>query len=182
MDHFREEVVVKHNRIIDDILYVLSWVVLVFSGFMGMIMVSGSLSSIGMGQFDFISLLLGLFFAACCVLLYLFNNRLRTEYEYTFTNGDLDFAQVFNNAKRKSLGGLKVRNIEAFGPVASGAFNRYINMDGVKQRRWFLNRGAELYFFYWVKNGEKNMIIFEPSQEMVKDIRFYLPQNAYQEH
>ena len=29
MDHFMEEVVVKHNRTFDDVLYVLAWIMLV---------------------------------------------------------------------------------------------------------------------------------------------------------
>ena len=32
MDHFMEEVVVKHNRTFDDVLYVLAWIMLVIIG------------------------------------------------------------------------------------------------------------------------------------------------------
>lgn len=181
MDHFLEEVVVKHNRIVDEILYGLSWVVLVLTALVGVSNLSAFVSTMFI-QFDLFTLLFGLINGGIAVALFLFNNRLRTEYEYTFTNGDLDFAQVFNNQKRKNLGSLKIRNVEAFGPVASGAFNRYINMKEIKQNRWFLNRGAELYFFFWQKDGKKNIIICEPSAEMVKNIRLYLPQGAYQEH
>ncbi len=38
MDHFMEEVVVKHNRTFDDILYVLSWIMLVIFGLFGLLM------------------------------------------------------------------------------------------------------------------------------------------------
>ena len=114
--------------------------------------------------------------------IFLFRGRLRTEYEYNFTNGDLGFAAVYNNMKRKNLGNLNVKTVEAFGPVASGAFNRYISMQGVKQTRWFLNRDGNLHFFFFQKEGVKKVIIFEPSPEMVEDIKLYLPRGVYQEH
>lgn len=127
-------------------------------------------------------LILGLISVASCVLLFLFRGRLRTEYEYNFTNGELSFAAVYNNVKRKSLGNLNVKTVEAFGPVNSGAFNRYINMQGVKQTRWFLNRDGNLHFFFFQKNGNKRVIIFEPSPDMVADIKLYLGHGVYQEH
>ena len=115
------------------------------------------------------------------VLLFLRRDRLRTEYEYTFTNGDLDFAQVFNNQKRKTLGTMRVKNVEAFGPVDSNGFRKLINMPGLKRRNWFLNRDAKLYYFYYQKESAKNIIILEPSEELVDMIRKYLPHGAYQE-
>ena len=110
-----------------------------------------------------------------------FHDKLLTEYEYTFTNGALDFAEVYNNKKRKSLGSLNVKNVEAFGKVTSSSFQRYLNMPGIKRMNWFLNRDAELYYFYFTKESDKKMIILEPSEEMVGYIRQYLPNGAYRE-
>ena len=59
------------------------------------------------------------------------------EYEYTFTNGIMDFAQVFNNRKRKPLGTMNIRNVEACGMVSSGSFRRYLNTPGVVRLNWF---------------------------------------------
>ena len=176
MDHFMEEVVVKHNRTFDDILYVLSWIMLVIFGLFGLLMLQTLLY-----QFSVPALIETVIFSGGAVLLFLFKDRLKTEYEYTFTNGDLDFAQVFNNQKRKSLGSLKVRNVEAFGPVNGKSFQRYITMPDVKKNNWFLNRGSELYFFYFQKENNKRIIILEPSEEMVSYIKQYLPHGAYQE-
>ena len=46
---------------------------------------------------------------------------------------------------------------------------------------WFLNREAELYFFYFTKDTDKKMIILEPSEEMVSYIREYVPRSAWRE-
>ena len=128
------------------------------------------------------SLLVGLVAAGLAVLLFFFRDRLRTEYEYTFTNGELDFAQVFNNNKRKNLGSRKVKGVDAFGKVASGSFQRYLSMPETKQIRWYLNREAELYYFFYQKEGKKSILVFEPSEEMVRLIRLYLPRGVEQQN
>ena len=43
MDHFMEEVVVKHNRTFDDVLYVLAWIMLVIFGLLGLLMLQSLL-------------------------------------------------------------------------------------------------------------------------------------------
>ena len=119
-------------------------------------------------------------FGGAAVLLFLRKDQIKMEYEYTFTNGQMDFAQVFNNKKRKNLGTMNVRNVEACGLVASGSFQRYINMPGVKRTNWFLNREAELFYFYFQKDSNKRIIIIEPSEEMIGLIKKYIPQGVWQ--
>lgn len=176
MDHFLEEVVIKQKNAINKIMYYFSWVVMILAA----LFASMTLSSLSM-QFNWMSLVMMLVSAGIAVYIWFFHDRLLTEYEYTFTNGALDFAEVYNNKKRKSLGSLNVRNVEAFGKVNSDSFNRYLNMPGLKRMNWFLNREAELYYFYFTKDTDKKMIILEPSEEMVSYIRQYLPQGAYRE-
>ena len=176
MDHFLEEVVVKHKNTLNRILYYFSWVVMVFAA----LVASMTLSSLTM-QFNWFSVVVILLSAGIAVYTWFFHDRLLTEYEYTFTNGALDFAEVYNNKKRKSLGSLNVRNVEAFGKVSSSSFQRYLNTPGIKRMNWFLNREAELYYFYFTKEPDKKMIILEPSEEMVGYIRQYLPHGAYRE-
>lgn len=176
MDHFLEEVVVKQKNTVNRILYAFSWVIIIGSA----LIASLTLGTISM-NFNWLSVATVLVFAGIAVYVYFFHDKLLTEYEYTFTNGSLDFAEVYNNKKRKSLGSLNVRNVEVFGKVNSEAFKRYLNMPGVKKYNWFLNREAELYFFYFTKESEKKMIILEPSEQMVSYIRQYLPAGAYRE-
>jgi len=55
--------------------------------------------------------------------------------------------------------------------VASGSFNRYLSVPGVNRLNWFLNRGADLFYFYFSKEGKKTLLVIEPSQEMLDLIR-----------
>ena len=70
---------------------------------------------------------------------------------------------------------------EAFGKVTSSSLQRELSMPGIKRMNWFLNREAELYYFYFTKDTDKKMIILEPSEEMVENIRKYLPNGAWRE-
>ena len=176
MDHFMEEVVVKRNNVLNRLLYYFSWVVMILCALLAA-MTLGTLTT----NFHWMSLVIIALTGGMAAYTYFFHDRLLTEYEYTFTNGALDFAEVYNNKKRKSLGSLNVRNVEAFGKVSSGSFQRYLNMPGIKRMNWFLNRDAELYYFYFAKDTEKKMIILEPSEELVGYIKQYLPRGVYQE-
>lgn len=174
MDHFHEEVVVKRNRAFNDILFALSNVAMIICALLAFMTLSSLL-----GNFNLFNLLFVLVNGAIAFLLFLYRDRLRTEYEYTFTNGDLDFAKVFNNQKRKTLGTMRVKNVDAFGPVDSEGFRKIINMPELKRRNWFLNRGANLYYFYYQKENAKNVIVLEPSDELVDMIKKYLPMGVY---
>lgn len=175
MDHFLEEIVIRRKRALTELLYYLSNGIMVLSALIGMWMLTNLLSN-----FSLMALVITLVFSGGAVLLYLYRDRLRTEYEYTFTNGELDFAQVFNNQKRKNLGTMRVKNVEAFGVVDSNQFRKLINMPGLVRKNWFLNRDADLYYFYYQKESARNVVVFEPSQEMVTTIKKYLPHGVFQ--
>lgn len=174
MDHFLEEVVIRRNRALTELMYYLSNVLMVLFGLIGFWMISTIFSA-----FSVPVLVMTVLFVGIAVLLYLYRDRLRAEFEYTFTNGDLDFAQVFNNQKRKNLGTMRVKNVESFGPVSSEQFRKLINMPAIKRRNWFLNRDSELYYFYYQKEGARTIIVMEPSREMVDMVKKYLPHGVF---
>ena len=174
IDHFMEEIVVKRRKGMQDVTYYLATVMMVLLGVLGF----STLSTLMMG-FSIPGVIMVVVFLGLTVLLFLRKDRIRTEYEYTFTNGELDFAQVYNNQKRKSLGTMRVKNVEVFGAVNSEGFRKMVNMPGLERKNWFLNRDAELYYFYYQKDNKKTMIVLEPSPEMVDMIKKYLPQGAF---
>ena len=177
MDRFLEEVVKKRNRGMDEVMYYLSWVLLIVCAVLGFMSLQMMLYSFNLG-----TIIPTVVFIAIAVYLFMTHDKFRTEYEYTFTNGSLDFAMVFNNKKRKSLGSLNVAKVDAFGKVQSGSFRRHTQNKEVKHLRWFLNRDSELYYLAFSKEGKKSVIVFEPSEEMVGYIKHYLPYGAHQEN
>lgn len=180
MDQFREEVVSKHNKGMQTVAYIAANLLWFFLAVYAFLAFQSITLSCGQGQFDAISLVFFAVPAGLAVLIFLNKDKVRTEYEYTFTNGQMDFAQVYNNKKRKSLGTMNLRNVEACGLVSSGSFHRYIGMQGIKRTNWFLNRDAQLLYFYFQKEGLKRIIIIEPSEEMIDMIKKALSQGAWQ--
>ena len=176
MDNYREEIVIKHNRAGNNILYALLCIIMVLSGAMALLYIS----QITFSQNILMTIVFTVVYGGIAFLIWWKKDMLRLEYEYTFTNGQMDFAQVFNNKKRKNLGTMNLKNVEALGLVNSGSFNRYINMKGIKRDNWFVNRDAQLFYFYFSKDSVKRIIIIEVSDEMLALIKRYAAPGAYQ--
>ena len=182
MDRFLEEAVSKRKRALDELLYYMSWVLMIFCTLIGVSSVYSLPTAFGVEGALIPALVLTVIPLGIAIYLWIIHDRFRTEYEYTFTNGSLDFAMVFNNKKRKSLGSLNIAKVDAFGRVQSGSFRRHTQGNNIKHLRWFLNRDSELYYLAFSKEGQKSVIVFEPSEEMVGYIKHYLPYGAYQEN
>ena len=175
MDHFKEDVVIARNNLLGNVLYLLCWVLIVVFGLYGLLMLQMLMLAPGLGVLVLTVLSIG-----AAVLLFFTKDHFKTEFEYSFTNGTLDFAKVMRSAKRKELGSMNVANVAACGHVAHESFRKFLAMKDVSKRNWFLNRDGNLFYFYYVKENKKNMIIIEPSEEMVEMIRHYLPVGVYQ--
>lgn len=174
-DHFKEDVVISRKPMLANILYAMCFIFMILSALYGVLLVQ-----VLMFAFDVMTLILVALSFGAAVLMFMVKDNFKVEYEYAFTNGYLDFAKVLRAAKRKELGSVKVANVSACGHVSHESFRRYLAMKDVEKMNWFLNRDGNLFYFYYVKDGRKKMIIFEPSEEMVGMIRHYLPVGVYQ--
>ena len=106
-------------------------------------------------------------------LLYRYKDNFRTEYEYTFTNGEMDVAKVLGNSRRKQLTTVRMREMEAGGWADTDAFDRYLSMKDVKRLDFFLNGKSRLYYLFFIRDGKKTLLLIEPSQEMVNMMAQY---------
>ena len=174
MDNFHEEIVTKKNKTLDSIMYGVLIVIMALAA-----LITAFLLSTIMNGFSVPALVIMLVSAGIAFLIWWKKDTLKTEYEYTITNSDLEFARVMNNNKRKNLGQMNLRKVEAMGFVAGNGFKRYISMPGIKKHNWFLNPGANLFFLYYVKDGVKNIIIIEPSEKLAAMIKTYAQQGVY---
>ncbi len=175
MDNFKEDIVSSRSTLLPNILYVICWIFVVIFGLYALLMLQ-----VLFVAFSVSALLITVLSAAAAVLLFLLKDNLKVEYEYTFTNGSLDFAKVMRGARRKELGSMNVANVSACGHVAHDSFHRYLSMKDVEKKNWFLNRDGNLFYFYYVKENKKHMIIIEPSEEMVGMITRYVQAGVYQ--
>lgn len=170
MDNFKEEVVVrKQGRAVSAIGFVMCWILIVAFGLYGMIGLSGILS-LDFQVANFVSFIVG---GGVAFLLYRYKDNFRTEYEYTFTNGEMDVAKVLGNSRRKQLTTVRMREMEAGGWADTDAFDRYLSMKDVKRLDFFLNGKSRLYYLFFIRDGKKTLLLIEPSQEMVNMMAQY---------
>jgi hypothetical protein len=175
LDNFKEDVVCRRNQLLPSIMYMICWVFVVMLALYASLMLQ-----VMFMQFSIMSILLFAASAALAVLLFFKKDDFKVEYEYIFTNGTLDFAKVLRGARRKELGSMNVANVSACGHVAHQSFHKFLAQKDVDKKNWFLNRDGNLFYFYYVKENKKHMIIIEPSEEMVSMIRKYVAVGAYQ--
>lgn len=183
MDNFLEEVAVKRNKGMQSLLYALCWVAIVVCGLGAFILFSTLTASTSMVAL-IVNIVACVALAGVAFLLWRVKDNFRTEYEYTFTNGDLDVSKVLGNTRRKYLTCLPMKNVEACGLVSNAsAFKKWLSTPGVKTHNWFLNRDAQLVYFYFVKNNVKHLMVVELSDEMIRVIRSqnYLAYGVWQE-
>lgn len=175
LDHFVEDIVIKRDRLLLDALYLACWLFIVMTSMIAVLGLQAALMGFGL-----VSLLVALLCAGLSAAAYVAKDWLKVEYDYTFTNGVLEFARVMRSSRRKELGSVHVAHAAACGHVAHEAFRRYVSMRDVEKKNWFLNRDGNLFYMYWIKEGKKYLIVLEPSGEMVEMIRRYLPDGVYQ--
>ena len=181
MDNFHEEVATKRNKTFSNIMYALCWVMIVLFGIMAMM----GLSQLMALQFSVIAVVYLVFFGGLAFLIWRKKDDLRIEYDYTFTNGDLDVGKVFGNARRRLMTSLSMKNVEMAGMVTHQSFQRFMNDNTVKKHNWFVNREANLSYFYFQKeNGKheniKHVIVLELSDEMLTMLKPYLKFGVWQ--
>lgn len=172
MDNFLEEVAVKRNRGVQSLLYALCWLVIVgcalgaFFLFATLSINATSMEALIINIVSIVAL------GGIAFLVWRSKDNFRAEYDYTFTNGDLEVSKVLGNSRRIFLTCLPMKNVEACGLVAnSSSFQRWLSTPNVKKHNWFLNRDAQLVYFYFVKNNVKHIMVVELSDEMIQVIR-----------
>ncbi|NLF26703.1 MAG: hypothetical protein GX592_02295 [Clostridiales bacterium] len=183
MDDFLEQVVERRRRGASEALYYAAWLFLAVFAFVGLTNLTGMLYTGEDGGLGFnpVSLAMGAVFLGAAFLLWKATFRLRTEYDYSFTNGVIDVARVMNRKKRAYLTSVETKELRAAGEVGSAAYQKWAREDGVKLHKWYVNGGAKLYFFAFERKGGRHLMLLELNDEMAKLIfnRRYMPSSAW---
>lgn len=176
MDHFREESVSKYRAGISSFLYIIAWLLMIIFGIVAVFGASGLMSMRNLLP-NAIQLVVagGLAYGA-----YVLKNNQRIEYDYTFTNGIFDIAKVINNSKRKKLLSVNVREIDQLAHTSDPGFQRALQNPSInKKYNYFLNKGGGLYYAVLIHEGSKDLLVFEPSEEMLQLFKTYNPRNIH---
>ncbi|MCL2498949.1 MAG: DUF6106 family protein [Defluviitaleaceae bacterium] len=95
---------------------------------------------------------------------------LNVEYEYVFTNGDLDIDIIYNRARRKRLFSGHVNNFELMCHVEDNV--RIGEFNSAQETRDYSSGvvGENTYAFLTTHNSKRLKIIFEPNEKLLKAI------------
>lgn len=174
-DNVKEEIVTKRRKTMSMLLYiVLSFFAVIF-GIVGAFFLMGVVGPTGINFGSIINLVI---FGGSAVLMWFGKDFLKVEYEYSFTNGVVDIAQVVNNRKRKELISFKTREVELVAPYDDPKLRNIESRPNIKKIKAVLNVDSRIYFASFRKNEVQYLLYFEPSQEFLKFMRMYNERNV----
>ncbi|SHE55132.1 hypothetical protein SAMN02746089_00455 [Caldanaerobius fijiensis DSM 17918] len=173
MDNFHEEVVKKKDMTLNNIIYYTSYLFMVIFGLISL----NFLFSI-LAHFNIINLIIAVIAGGIAYGLYVLRNSQKIEYEYTFTNGDIDIAKVIMNSKRVHILSTNAKEFEVIAPVNSDAYKKISH--NIRNYKIFkaYNNIDKLYFGIFSQNGKHCFLLFEPSDKLLKLLNLYNPKNV----
>ena len=105
--------------------------------------------------------------------------RQNIEYEYSFTNGDLDIDKIINKSKRKRLISVSVKDFEAMAHVEDKDHSH--ELSGFEKTLDFSSGEikSNTYAAVFMHNNQNVKMIFEPNEEILKGIFHLIPRKLH---
>ncbi|MBS6194746.1 MAG: hypothetical protein KH828_04120 [Clostridiales bacterium] len=119
--------------------------------------------------------------AICIADIFIFP-RFNVEWEYQYVNGELDVDRILNRAKRKRIASYDIANADMIAPAASHRLDYHNNNTKLKIKDYTSQdpqREKSVYAMLISANGELTKVLFEPSQQMLKDMRTKAPRKVF---
>jgi hypothetical protein len=107
-------------------------------------------------------------------LVYYLISLRKIEYEYAFTNGELDVDKIIAQRKRKRVFSANCRDFEAFGKLNSEKHNDDISSIPEKIKAVTSMSSENIYFFTANYKGNKTLVYFEPDERMLNSLKPYI--------
>jgi len=95
---------------------------------------------------------------------------LNVEYEYVYTNGELDIDAIYNRSRRKRLFTTKVSDFELMAPYDDRNHDHSLNTAQETLDYSSGNPGNDTYVCLLTHNSKKVKLIIEPNEKMLKAI------------
>jgi len=128
------------------------------------------ISLIGM----FWGMLLAIVCGVGCYFLSMYN---KVEFEYLYVDKELQIDRILARSKRKRMETLDLKQFEILAPLHSHELNSYRN-GKFRKVDYSSGDGVNDKSKYALVINDK-MVIFEPTEEMVKTIKMFAPRNVF---
>ena len=113
---------------------------------------------------------------------YIFIPKLSVEFEYLYVNGELDIDRIYSQSRRKRAASYELSNMEILAPYQSHQLDSYKKNQSIKRYNYssgIEGQGHKPYAFVISKDNTMKMVIFEPDEVMLKDIRNRAPRKVF---
>ena len=164
MDIFLEYLVKKKSKedVIKRVLLILSCVVVIITSFY-------LFTAIFLQYFWILPMLWGAAIYATVILC----RNYSLEYEYIFTNGQLDIDVIKGKARRKSMASISCKNIEYMAPYNGENNSNRSTIDAIYD---YSRRGK--YYIDYTQGGVPYRLLFQPPEKILTNIKKYNPRNV----
>lgn len=105
------------------------------------------------------------------------NRNFNVEYEYIFTNGELDVDLIKAKKIRKRLAGFPCARIELMASAENDQFLPEFESDSVSQRfqAVYDPKAGGIYHVLYTRDGEKLLLTFQPPAKLLSAMKQYNP-------
>ena len=164
-DVFKEQIVKRQSTSKDMAIRVCLFVAVFMLGFVAILFAGGAVGVIVM-------------FAGGFGAFYLMG-FLNVEYEYVFTNGELDIDVIYDRSRRKRVFSANVKDFEIMAHVEDRTHEH--SFSAVQEVLDYSSGivGLESYAFIATQKGKKSKIIIEPNEKMLKAISGVLTRRKF---
>ena len=106
--------------------------------------------------------------------------RLDVEYEYIYLNGEMDVDKIICRSERSRLLTVKAENFEQFGEYNDAAREKVDSYPANKRFDVRSNKGNTLYYaIFNHKEYNKTLLIFEPDERILSDMKRYIQKSVW---
>ena len=126
------------------------------------------------GIFIFTGLIPALIFLILiCLPLFIAKRLTMVEYDYEFTDGELEISAIYERVRRKVKGNINLRKIEIVAPLGNSELKRYSNVKVCDFTSGYSNE--PVYGMIFSEEGIMKKVLFEPGEEMLAGIASQVP-------
>lgn len=104
--------------------------------------------------------------------------RLDVEYEYSYVSGELDIAKIFSKQSRKQIASYNMKEMELLAPLSSSHMDGFRGNPNIKKADYSSGKpenSDKVYAFIISVNSQKQMVLFEPGEKILQDLRTRMP-------
>ena len=108
--------------------------------------------------------------------------RLDVEYEYSYVSGELDIAKIFSRQSRKKIASYNMKEMELLAPLSSSHMDGFRGNPNIKKTDYSSGKpenSDKVYAFIISVNSQKQMVLFEPGEKILQDLRTRMPGKVY---